>query len=56
LRVIENGQPVRRVVDVVASNRVNAAIAKGLAAGEDVVIDIANVRAPQGSAPRPPRL
>lgn len=56
LRVIENGQPVRRVVDIAASNRVNAAVAKGLAAGDEVVIDIANVRAPQGSTPRPPRL
>lgn len=57
LRVIENGQPVRRVVDVAASNRVNAAVANGgVKPGEDVVIDLANVRPPPGAAPRPPRL
>lgn len=56
LRVIENGQPTRRVVDVAASNRVNAAIASGLMAGEDVVIDLANMRSSQGGAPpRTPR-
>lgn len=40
LRVIENGQPVRRTVEVAASNRVNAAVSSGLKAGEDVVIDV----------------
>jgi macrolide-specific efflux system membrane fusion protein len=55
LRVIENGQPTRRVVDVAASNRVNAAVANGLKPGEEVVIDTANARPPQGAA-RPPRL
>lgn len=57
LRVIENGQPARRVVEVAASNRVNAAIASGLKAGEDVVIDLATMRSPQGGGPsRTPRL
>lgn len=57
LRVIENGQPIRRVVDVAASNRVNAAVASGLKAGEEVVIDLANVRPAQGGGPpRTPRL
>lgn len=57
LRVIENGQPTRRVVDVAASNRINAAIASGLKAGEEVVIDLANLRPAQGGAPqRTPRL
>jgi macrolide-specific efflux system membrane fusion protein len=58
LRVIENGQPVRRVVDVAASNRVNAAVANdGVKPGEEVVIDLANARPPQGgAASRPPRL
>lgn len=57
LRVIENGEPVRRVVDVAASNRVNAAIANGgVKPGEDVVIDTANVRPTPGAAARPPRL
>lgn len=56
LRVIENGEPVRRVVDVAASNRVNAAVATGLKPGEEVVIDMANVRPTQGAAARPPRL
>lgn len=57
LRVMENGQPTRRVVEVAASNRVNAAIASGLKAGEDVVIDLANMRSPQGGGPsRTPRL
>jgi macrolide-specific efflux system membrane fusion protein len=55
LRVIENGQPVRRVVDVAASNRVNAAVATGLKPGEEVVIDMASARPPQAAA-RPPRL
>jgi macrolide-specific efflux system membrane fusion protein len=55
LRVIENGQPTRRVVDVAASNRVNAAVANGLKPGEEVVIDTASARPPQGAA-RPPRL
>jgi macrolide-specific efflux system membrane fusion protein len=56
LRVIENGQPVRRVVDVAASNRVNAAVANnGVKPGEEVVIDLANARPPQAAA-RPPRL
>lgn len=56
LRVMENGQPVRRVVEVVASNRVNAAIADGgVKPGEDVVIDLAAARSPQAPA-RPPRL
>lgn len=39
LRVMENGQPVRRIVEVAASNRVHAAIASGLKAGEDIVLD-----------------
>ncbi len=39
LRVMENGQPVRRVVEVAASNRVNAAIGNGLKAGEEIVLD-----------------
>lgn len=57
LRVMENGQPTRRVVDVAASNRVNAAVASGLKAGEEVVIDLANVRPAQaGGPPRTPRL
>ncbi|QDO96618.1 efflux RND transporter periplasmic adaptor subunit [Ferrovibrio terrae] len=56
LRVIENGEPVRRVVDVAASNRVNAAVATGLKPGDEVVIDMANARPAQGAAARPPRL
>ena len=62
LRVIENGEPVRRVVEVAASNRVNAAIASGIKPGEDVVIDTAAVRSPAGAAQQqrppgpPPRL
>jgi len=57
LRVIENGQPVRRVVDIAASNRVNAAVANnGVKPGEEVVIDLANTRPAQGAAARPPRL
>lgn len=59
IRVIENGEPVRRVVEVAASNRVNAAVASGVKAGDEVVIDIANFKPPagqQGPAPRPPRL
>ncbi len=56
LRVIENGQPVRRVVDIAASNRVNAAIANnGVKPGEEVVIDLATARPPATPA-RPPRL
>lgn len=55
LRVIEDGQPVRRVVEVAASNRVNAAVATGLKPGEEVVIDMASARPPQAAA-RPPRL
>ncbi|MEK9967866.1 MAG: efflux RND transporter periplasmic adaptor subunit [Ferrovibrio sp.] len=56
LRIIENGQPARRVVEVAASNRVSAAIGKGLNAGDEVVIDTANVRPPQGGQPGgPPR-
>jgi len=59
LRVMENGQPVRRKVEVAASNRVNAAISSGLKAGEEIVIDQAP-RAPgaaQANAPRmTPRL
>ncbi|WP_300295564.1 efflux RND transporter periplasmic adaptor subunit [Ferrovibrio sp.] len=39
LRVMENGQPARRMVDVAASNRVTAAIAAGLKAGEQIVLD-----------------
>lgn len=45
LRVMENGQPTRRKVEVAASNRVNAAIGNGLKVGEEIVID---------QAPRPP--
>ena len=60
LRVIENGAPVRRIVEVAASNRVNAAVSTGLAAGEDVVIDAASVKPPSGSGQQrsgpPPRL
>lgn len=57
LRVMENGQPTRRIVDVAASNRVNAAVANGLKPGEEVVIDLANVRPTQGGGPpRTPRL
>jgi len=57
LRVIENGQPVRRVVDIAASNRVNAAVANnGVKPGEEVVIDLANVRPAQTAPARPPRL
>ncbi|PJI43931.1 efflux RND transporter periplasmic adaptor subunit [Ferrovibrio sp.] len=55
LRVIENGQPARRVVDVAASNRVNAAVASGLKAGDEVVIDVVNAR-PPATPSRPPRL
>jgi macrolide-specific efflux system membrane fusion protein len=57
LRVIENGQPVRRVVEVAASNRVNAAVANnGVKPGEDVVIDLAAGRPAQPAPARPPRL
>lgn len=60
LRVIENGAPVRRIVDVAASNRVNAAVSTGLAAGEEVVIDVTNVKPTAGSSQQrpgpPPRL
>lgn len=57
LRVMENGQPIRRTVEVAASNRVNAAISSGVAAGEDVVIDIVATKPPAGAAPaRTPRL
>ncbi|MCW0234153.1 MAG: efflux RND transporter periplasmic adaptor subunit [Ferrovibrio sp.] len=60
LRVIENGAPVRRIVEVAASNRVNAAVSTGLAVGEDVVIDAASVKLPSGSGQQrsgpPPRL
>jgi macrolide-specific efflux system membrane fusion protein len=62
LRVIENGEPVRRIVEVAASNRVNAAISGGVKAGEDVVIDIAAVKQAAGGggqqrpAGPPPRL
>lgn len=59
LRVLENGQPVRRVVEVAALNRVNAAIASGLQAGEEVILDLPvrpqNATA-QGGPPRVPRL
>lgn len=60
LRVIENGTPVRRTVEVAASNRVNAAVSKGLEVGDVVVIDITNFKPPpgatQGGPPRTPRL
>ncbi|WP_341897190.1 efflux RND transporter periplasmic adaptor subunit [Ferrovibrio terrae] len=60
LRVIENGTPVRRTVEVAASNRVNAAISKGLDVGDEVVIDITAVRPPGATAQQrsgpPPRL
>lgn len=59
LRVLENGQPVRRVVEVAALNRVNAAIAAGLQAGEEVILDLpvrAQNAAAQGGPPRVPRL
>jgi membrane fusion protein, macrolide-specific efflux system len=57
LRVLENGEPVRRNVEVAASNRVQAAIASGLRAGEEVVIEQAPAQRP-GSAPAsaPPRM
>jgi macrolide-specific efflux system membrane fusion protein len=57
LRVIENGQPVRRVIEIAASNRVNAAIANGgVKPGEEVVIDLAAAARPAQAAARPPRL
>jgi macrolide-specific efflux system membrane fusion protein len=57
LRVIENGQPVRRVVEVAASNRVSAAIGSGLKAGEEVVIDTAAPARPATGQPGgPPRM
>lgn len=57
LRVIENGEPVRRVVEVAASNRVNAAVANGgVKPGEEVVIDLAAGRPAQTAPARPPRL
>lgn len=39
LRVMEGGVPTRRVVEVAATNRVTAAISKGLAAGEEIVLE-----------------
>lgn len=59
LRVIENGEPVRRVVEIAASNRVNAAVSNGLKEGEEVVLDLppAGPRAANaGGPPRVPRL
>ncbi|HLT76300.1 MAG TPA: efflux RND transporter periplasmic adaptor subunit [Ferrovibrio sp.] len=59
LRVMENGQPVRRVVEVAASNRVTAAVASGLKEGEEVLLDLppqGNRAASAGAAPRMPRL
>lgn len=55
LRVVENGAPVRRVVEVAASNRVNAAIASGLKEGDEVVLDPPAATA-QARPPRVPRL
>ncbi|WP_341912689.1 efflux RND transporter periplasmic adaptor subunit [Ferrovibrio terrae] len=60
LRVIENGTPVRRTVEVAASNRVNAAVSKGLEVGDVVVIDVTATRSPAAAAQQrpgpPPRL
>lgn len=60
LRVIENGTPVRRTVEVAASNRVNAAVSKGLEVGDVVVIDVTATRPPASAAQQrpgpPPRL
>lgn len=59
LRVLEDGQPVRRTVEVAASNRVNAAVSSGLKAGEEVVIDIVAgkpLAGQPGGPPRAPRL
>jgi len=55
LRVIENGQPVRRTVEVAASNRVNAAVSSGLKVGEDVVIDVVAGKPPVNAPARGPR-
>lgn len=62
LRVMENGEPVRRVVQVAAVNRISAAVSSGLKAGDEVVLDLPPMRqgggqggAP-GGGPRPPRL
>lgn len=55
LRVIEDGQPVRRTVEVAASNRVNAAVSSGLKAGEEVVIDVVAGKPPANAPPRGPR-
>jgi macrolide-specific efflux system membrane fusion protein len=60
LRVMENGQPVRRIVEVAASNRVHAAIASGLKAGEEIVLDAPPAGSRNAAATRaggpPPRL
>jgi macrolide-specific efflux system membrane fusion protein len=53
LRVLENGEPARRVVEVAASNRVNAAISSGLRAGEEVVLDAAPTGNRNTAATRP---
>lgn len=55
LRVIEDGQPVRRTVEVAASNRVNAAVSSGLKVGEEVVIDVVAGKPPANAPPRGPR-
>lgn len=52
LRVLENGAPVRRIVEVAASNRVNAAVGGGLREGEVVVLD----QPATAQAARPPRI
>lgn len=59
LRVMENGEPVRRVVQVAATNRISAAVSSGLKAGEEVVLDLPPPRqGGQGNRPAgpPPRL
>jgi len=40
LRVLENGQPVRRTVEVAAVDRISAAVSAGLKPGEEVVLDL----------------
>lgn len=40
LRLLENGEPVRRVVEVAAVNRISAAVRSGVQAGDQVVLDL----------------
>src|SRR3546814_1416097 len=49
LRVMENGEPVRRVVQVAAVNRISAAVSSGLKASDEVVLDLPPMR--QGGGP-----